>query len=120
MSGEVSLERPAGAPVLVELQGRVRGQCDEVFAALAERVDVHGQGSFVAESVSRRAVVQGGYWYRGEYAVEPSGDGALITYAIVNIAPGWRLIGALTGRSAVRAAPAEFSRLLDELGAAVG
>ena len=34
-------------------------------------------------------VIQGGWWYRGVTAVQPDGDGAKITYAVVNIAPGW-------------------------------
>ncbi len=34
-------------------------------------------------------VIQGGWWYRGVTAVEPDGEGARITYIVVNIAPGW-------------------------------
>jgi len=34
-------------------------------------------------------VIQGGWWYRGVTAVQPDGNGAKITYVVVNIAPGW-------------------------------
>jgi len=34
-------------------------------------------------------VIQGGWWYRGVTAVQPDGDGARITYVVVNVAPGW-------------------------------
>lgn len=34
-------------------------------------------------------VIQGGWWYRGVTAVQPDGDGAKITYIVVNVAPGW-------------------------------
>lgn len=44
----------------------------------------------ISVSVERRVVaIQGGWWYRGVTAVEPIGSGALVTYVVVNIAPGW-------------------------------
>ena len=62
--------------------------------------------------------MQGDYWYRGEYSVEPDPDaagGSIVRHAIVNVAPGWHLLGALTGRNVVRAAPKQFAALLAEL-----
>src|SRR4051812_38102437 len=40
---------------------------------------------------ARRRVValQGGWWYRGVTCVEPHPGGALVTYAVINVAPGW-------------------------------
>ena len=113
MSGRVELERPADAAPLKELSGRVAGAPGAVFAALVAKLDA-GEGSAV-DVATRRFVVQGGYWYRGEYAVEEAAVGSVVRLTIVNVAPGWKLLGALTGRSVLRAAPREFSALLADL-----
>ena len=44
--------------------------------AAGGRVDPQGEAHFVADPASRRIVVQGDYWYRGEYAVDPDPDAA--------------------------------------------
>lgn len=110
MSGEVTLRRPEGAPVLREVHGRVQADAERVFAALIDRIEPQ-----VVDRRTRRAVVQGGYWYRGEYAVDPDGDGAAVRLTIVNVAPGWKLLGALTGRGVLRSAPGDFAELLADL-----
>ena len=120
MSGEASFERPPGATVERELHGRVRANAARVFALLARRVDPQGEAHFAADAASRRIVVQGDYWYRGEYSVEPdpdAADGAIVRHAIVNVAPGWHLLGALTGRKVIARAPKEFAALIEELAA---
>ena len=116
MSGVVTLERPAGAQVLRELNGRVGAPARQVFAELCERVDPQGESGIAVDRDALHAVVQGGYWYRGEYLVEPDGDGARVTLTIVNVAPGSKLLGRLTGRGVLRSAPGEFARLLAGLG----
>jgi hypothetical protein len=117
MSGVASLDRPPGATVERELGGRVPASAARVFALLARRLDPQGEAHFLADTASRRIVVQGDYWYRGEYSVEPdaASGGSVVRHTIVNVAPGWRLLGALTGRKVVRAAPREFGVLIAEL-----
>jgi hypothetical protein len=111
--GPVDLERPADGVPLRELSGQVAGAPGAVFAALVAKLDT-GEGSTV-DPATRRFVVQGGYWYRGEYTVEDAAVGAVVRLTIVNVAPGWKLFGALTGRSVLRSAPREFSALLADL-----
>jgi len=113
VSGPVELERPADGVPLRELSGRVLGAPGDVFVALVARLDT-GEGSAV-DVATRRFVVQGGYWYRGEYTVEEAAVGSVVRLTIVNVAPGWKLFGALTGRSVLRAAPREFSALLADV-----
>jgi hypothetical protein len=120
VSGEVSFERPAGAVVELEFAGRVEASADRVFAVLESRVDPDDMSRVIAESSTRRVVVQGGYWYRAEYEVVSEGEGATVRCAIVNVAPGSRLLGRLTGRGVLRVAPREFQSLLDEVAALVG
>jgi hypothetical protein len=118
VSGAASLDRPPGATVERELEGRIPATAPRVFALLARRIDPQGEAHFAADPASRRIVVQGDYWYRGEYSVEPDPDaagGSIVRHAIVNVAPGWHLLGALTGRNVVRAAPKQFAALIAEL-----
>jgi hypothetical protein len=118
VSGAASLDRPPGATVERELEGRIPATAPRVFALLARRIDPQGEAHFAADPASRRIVVQGDYWYRGEYSVEPDPDaagGSIVWHAIVNVAPGWHLLGALTGRNVVRAAPKQFAALIAEL-----
>jgi hypothetical protein len=101
-----------------EVEGRVPASAARVFALLARRVDPQGEAHFAADTASRRIVVQGDYWYRGEYSVEPdpaAAGGAIVRHAIVNVSPGWHVLGALTGRKVIRAAPKAFADLLAEL-----
>jgi hypothetical protein len=121
MSGAAPLERPPGATVERELEGTVPASPARVFALLARRLDPQGEAYYLADAASRRIVVQGDYWYRGEYSVEPDADAtrSVVRHAIVNIAPGWHVLGALTGRKVVRAAPRAFDALLAELTAQV-
>jgi hypothetical protein len=123
VSGDASFQRPPGATLERQLEGRIPADPARVFALLARRVDPQGEAHFAADHAARRAVVQGDYWYRGEYRVDPDPDvagGAIVRYAIVNVAPGWHVLGALTGRKVVRAAPREFAALVAELTAQLG
>jgi hypothetical protein len=116
MTGSVSFERPPRARVLREFAGHIDAQPDRVFALLVARVNPRGDAHVLSDPATRRAVVQGDYWYRGEYLVEPDAAGARVAHTIVNVAPGSRLLGALTGRQVLRSAPREFARLLGDLG----
>jgi len=119
--GDASFERPPGATVEREIEGRVPASAPRVFALLARRLDPQGDAHYLADPASRRIVVQGDYWYRGEYTVEPDGDrAAIVRHSIVNVAPGWHVLGALTGRKVVREAPRDFAALLAEVSAQLG
>ena len=45
-------------------------------------------GLFVDEQMHVIAT-QGGWWYRGVTAVQPHADGAIVTYVVVNVTPGF-------------------------------
>ena len=44
---------------------------------------------FHVSDTLRVVAIQGGWWYRGVTSVEPHRGGSLVTYTIVNVAPGW-------------------------------
>ncbi len=110
-------DRPAGSTIEKELSASVAGSPPRVFALLAQLLDPRGESHFAADPVGRRAVLQGDHWYRGEYLVESEGAGAVVRFTLLNIAPGWHVLGALTGRKAIRDAPREFGRLIEDLAA---
>lgn len=121
MAGIPSVARPERHRVLSEHTGVVAGAPDAVFAALAVAVDPAPWGGLLVDTDSRLAVVQGDYWYRGEYRVVPAEHGARVDYAIVNVAQrGPMILGEITGRSVVRDAPTTFAKLLLELGKVAG
>jgi hypothetical protein len=54
-----------------------------------DRFQVRGTPGTGTVEVDREAgtfAVQGGWWYRGEYAVEPDPAGARVTYRVYNVA----------------------------------
>jgi hypothetical protein len=46
------------------------------------------QPGFHLLAARRVVAIQGGWWYRGVTCVEPHAEGALVTYTVVNVAPG--------------------------------
>lgn len=44
-------------------------------------------GFHITETL-RAVAIQGGWWYRGVTSVEPHAGGSLVTYTVVNVAPG--------------------------------
>ncbi|OUC99809.1 hypothetical protein CA984_01420 [Streptosporangium minutum] len=42
--------------------------------------------AMTVEVTGRTFAAQGGWWYRGEYAVEPHPEGALLTHRVFNVA----------------------------------
>ncbi|WP_197048515.1 hypothetical protein [Streptosporangium roseum] len=42
--------------------------------------------TMTVEVTGRTFAAQGGWWYRGEYAVEPHPEGALLTHRVFNVA----------------------------------
>ena len=111
------LERPARGTPLRSFAGTVSAAPDAVFAEVLRRVAPASPegGNLSTDPVRRLIVVQGGWWYRGEWRITADGTGSRIEYEIVNVAEPAHWAGPLTGRSVLRAAPAAFSALLHEL-----
>jgi hypothetical protein len=118
---EASLERPAKNTPLLALAGVVHADADTTYDALRELVTPPGdQGaSFVRDDETRTLVLQGGWWYRGEYRVLPDEEGARVEHELVNVAQTAHWAGPITGRSVIADTPALFQQLLTELAARV-
>lgn len=116
---DAGLDLPPRHTVLRSFAGHLEAAPDAVYTLLAEQLapgDETG-GHFLADPVRRLVVVQGDWWYRGEYRVLPEDGGSRIEHEIINVAQVAHWAGALTGRFVVDAAPAAFRRLLDDLDA---
>jgi hypothetical protein len=111
------LERPAQHTPLRSFAGTVPAAADRVFAELERRVRPGRPegGSFSVDPVRRLVVVQGGWWYRGEWRVLAEGAGSRVEYEIVNVAPTAHWAGPVAGRAVLRGAPAAFDALMAEL-----
>ncbi len=115
----ISLERPQRSTVVRSFAGHLEAAPDAAFRALAEHfapiVGAAGSsdtGWALIDEASRTIVVQGSWWYRGEYRVLPEPSGALVEHEIVNVAPRWHRAGPLAGRRVIREAPGAFQALL--------
>lgn len=117
---EASLERPANNTPLLALAGIIHADADTTYEALAELVaPTEGQASYVRDDATRTLVLQGGWWYRGEYRVLPDEDGARVEHELVNVARTAHWAGPITGRSVIADTPALFQQLLTDLAARV-
>jgi hypothetical protein len=118
---EAPLDRPAKNTTLLALAGIVHADADTTFAALADLVTPQeGQVTFfLRDDATRTLVLQGGWWYRGEYRVLPDEEGSRVEHELVNVAQTAHWAGPITGRSVVADTPALFHRLLTELAARV-
>lgn len=112
-------DRPAKHTELRAYAGTVPGSPDAIFAALSSRLGTdHGDadhGHVAADPMTRRIVQQGDWRYRGEYRVLPDSAGSRIEDKIVNVAAHAHWLGRITGRDVLKASPAAFEQLLDEL-----
>lgn len=111
------LDRPAKSTPLRSFAGDIAAEPDRVFAALLRRVAPSSPegGHLSTDPVRRLIVVQGGWWYRGEWRILPDDAGCRIEYEIVNVADPAHWAGPLTGRKELKAAPGEFAALVEEL-----
>src|SRR5690606_34024482 len=114
---EAPRERPQNHTLLRSLSGHVKARPQDVYEAIAKRMDPGpGAGShFTADARAYFVIVQGGWWYRGEYRVVPDDHGSYVEHSIVNVAQRAHRLGRWTGRKVIAEAPAEFERLLREL-----
>lgn len=114
----LSLHRPTKHTVVRSFAGHLETGPDAVFRGLVERFG-HLQGGDTGQSLvdeaSRTVIVQGNWWYRGEYSARAEGTGTVLEYEIVNVAPSWHWAGPFAGRSEIRDAPVAFQALLTEL-----
>ncbi|MFD7660895.1 hypothetical protein ACFV4N_43575, partial [Actinosynnema sp. NPDC059797] len=68
---------------LVEVSATVPATADAVPAGLLTAL---GGGRVEVDRSRRVVTVQGGWWYRGEYLVDPVGGGARLTHRVRNVA----------------------------------
>jgi len=111
------LERPAHGTLLRSFAGTVHVDPQVAYDKLAVALAPTSPegGSFEVDPVRRLLVLQGGWWYRAEYRVLADPEGSRIEFEIVNVAQPAHWAGPITGRSALKAAPAAFSALLTSL-----
>jgi hypothetical protein len=114
---EALRDRPHVATVLRSFSDFVSGDDDTVFAALSKRLaaDVHAASFSLVDPVERLIVVQGDWWYRGEWRVTRDPAGSDIEYEILNVARRARWAGKLTGRRAIRDSSAVFSAVVESV-----
>ncbi len=118
---EASLERPAKNTPLLALAGILHADADITFATLADLVTpAEGQVTlFLRDDETRTLILQGGWWYRGEYRVLPDEQGSRVEHELINVAQTAHWAGPITGRSVIADAPAAFQQLLTDLAARV-
>lgn len=92
----------------------VRAPAPRVIALLSDRLREQWGGVARVEPIEDGVVVEGGWWYRGEYHVEPSGaEESLVVHEVVNVAPrGTRWMVPLFVRSRSGQHRASFLELL--------
>jgi hypothetical protein len=113
---------PGRHTILRSFAGHLEAGPDIVYQRLvAALTPASGGGArFHADPDRRFIVVQGGWWYRGEYRVLPEeqpGDeaGSIVRYEIINVARVMHWAGVWTAGSVLRAAPRAFQALLTGL-----
>ncbi|MCS5719965.1 hypothetical protein N1027_17680 [Herbiconiux sp. CPCC 205763] len=114
----LTLVRPQKHTVVRSFAGHLEAAPDAVFRGLVQRFGTlrgGDEGQSLVDEASRTVIVQGNWWYRGEYRARPEGTGTLLEYEIVNVAPTVHWAGPIAGRREIRSAPAAFQALLTEL-----
>jgi hypothetical protein len=113
---EAPHDRPSPATVLREYDAAVPGSPDSVFAALVRVLTPDSaEVNFLADKVERLIVVQGGWWYRGEYRVLDDLSGSKVTFTLVNVAPTAHWAGPVTGRTVIRNSERDFAEVIATL-----
>jgi hypothetical protein len=83
-----------------------------------------GEGKIYIEvdKRTRSLAIQGEWWYRGVYSVQPRGKGSLLAYTIRNVAPGssrW-MANLVQGPQAARGMKGQLRDLLNAIGERLG
>ena len=71
---------------MIEVTATVSASPDSVLAQVIDVVRGAGGGRIEVDRDRRLVAVQGDWWYRGEYQVDPAGDGARLTHRVRNVA----------------------------------
>ncbi len=117
-SHSVPIERPSRSTALRAYAGEIHAEPDAVFTALEHRLRQSTENAALAvDPESRFIAVQGNWWYRAEYRVVASENGARIEHEVLNVAPSFHWAGPLAGRRALAESPAAFGALLTGLAA---
>ncbi|TFB48743.1 hypothetical protein [Cryobacterium tagatosivorans] len=118
---DVPLDAPARHTVLRSFAGHLEADPDAAFARLAGSLAAGDEaaGHVRADPERRLVVVEGDWWYRGEYRVLPEESGALVQYEVINSARFARWAARWAARPVLEAAPAAFGRLLTAIQAEV-
>ncbi|TYB55998.1 hypothetical protein FXF51_45090 [Nonomuraea sp. PA05] len=89
--------------LITEVAGIVEAPAGRVWAALAAELLPGDRRSAVedaptVEVAGHTISVQGGWWYRGEWSVEPHPQGALVVHRVFNVAEWMRWAVPLANR----------------------
>jgi hypothetical protein len=107
----------ASTPLLspADKQAAARAAGPEPFIAACAQP---GGGRVEVDPRRHRLAVQGEWWYRGEYTVEPHPRGSLVVYRVYNIAPGagWWAAQLVQGPGHARTMRAHLQELLQGIG----
>ena len=122
------VEAPPGAVAAILLDVRPGGRSPMAATGTAEPASgdvftVTSGGSKLTMAVDREELmvtVRGEWWYEGVTTVSPDERGALVTYRILNVAPGQRWAVRFVSRGPLNAAPANFAADLAALGTELG
>ncbi len=119
MPTTASHDRPAKNTVLRSYAGEIHADPARVYAAIKKRLTPPDPDvtAITADDSERLIIVQGGWWYRGEYRVLPSEAGSRIEHELVNVARPLHFAGPIVGRKSIVQSAHVFGRLLTELAA---
>ncbi len=114
---EAPRRRPERHTVVGSFRSHLRARPAVVFDALEARIrPTEGAGVFyTADPVAFFIVLQGGWWYRGEYRIVPDETGSNVEYTIVNVALHARVLSRLVSRRVLAQAPKVFTAVVERL-----
>lgn len=112
-------DRPAKNTVLRSYAGEIHADPADVYASIKQRLSPPDPEvtAFTADDAERLLIIQGGWWYRGEYRVLPSPAGSRVEHELVNVAQTAHWAGPIAGRKSIAQSAHVFGRLLTELAA---
>lgn len=118
---DAQLHAPGRRTVLRSFAGHLDADPDAVFARLESALAAGDEAAshVTIDRPGRLIVVEGDWWYRGEYLVLPEDSGALVQYEIINAAQVAHRVAGWAAGSVLAAAPAAFGRLLTGIQEAV-
>ncbi|MBF6611917.1 MAG: hypothetical protein IVW55_02185 [Chloroflexi bacterium] len=111
---------------LPDLPTSVRGaivtrNSDQSFITSAGKPG-EGKMRFEIDRKRHQIAIEGEWWYRGVYSVEPHANGSLLVYRVYNIAPGigWWAVQSVQGQQHARTMPRRLEALLGLIGQHLG